>query len=202
MWDFSHIYTPLLFWVKKDELLNYELAERIKQGEKTAFELVFKLYYKLLQNFACVYLRNTYLSAEIVQETFIKIWETRSSIDPGKSLKAYLYRCVHNNCINFCKKAEVNSRQTKEYLKELSYRLSLLELNPEDNDQSFFTNEQRIQAIQNTIDTLPLQCKEIFLLIRFENLTYNQVAEKLSISVNTVKTQLQRAMARLREEVI
>lgn len=187
--------------MKTDQLLNYELAERIKQGEATAFELLFKLYYKPLINYAMLYLHNSELSSEIIQETFIKIWESRSSIDSEKSLKSFLYRCTHNNCVNFIKKSQYNSRLSEEYKAEILTSIELWEENFTDHLFEMMADEQRISSLHNAIDDLPQQCREIFILCRFENYSYNQIAEKLNISVNTVKTQLQRAMAKIKEAV-
>jgi RNA polymerase sigma-70 factor, ECF subfamily len=185
--------------VKKGDLLNFELTERVKQGEQVAFELLFKLYHAQLCNFAKLYVRFMDIAEEIVQDTFIKIWEIRKTLDPNQSLKALLFRCVHNNSINYIKKAKVNNKLSEEYIKEMNYRIQFLEQDTTDFDS--LAEEELEIRIQKAIDELPAQCKEIFLLSRFNEMSYQQIADQLLISVNTVKTQLSRAMQKLRYEI-
>jgi RNA polymerase sigma-70 factor, ECF subfamily len=76
--------------VKREEILHTDLIHRIKQGDQSAFELLFKLYHTPLCNYAKVYVKHIEIADDIVQETFIRIWELRSGLDPSQSLKAYL----------------------------------------------------------------------------------------------------------------
>jgi RNA polymerase sigma-70 factor (family 1) len=184
--------------VQKVELLNFELTERIKKGEQSAFKILFKLYHKPLCHFARVYVKQMDIADEIVQETFIKIWEIRHTLDETLSLKAFLYRCVHNNCINYIRKLQVDNRLSEKYVHEIKYRVQFLELGL---DHSYFdelvANELDLK-IQKAIDGLPEQCREIFLLSRFNDMNNRQIAEKMSVSVNTVKTQVSRALQKIR----
>lgn len=184
--------------MKKSELLNFELTERIKQSDEVAFQLVFKLYHVQLCHFAGTYVKHLDIADEIVQETFIKVWEVRSILDPHQSLKAFLYRCVHNNCVNYIKKVKVSSRLSEDYIREMKYRMQILEQNDSDDLFEKMAEDKLESAVQKAIDELPQQCREIFLLCRFKGLSYQQTADKLSISVNTVKTQLSRAMQKIR----
>lgn len=185
--------------MKKEEILNFELTERIKKGEQVAFELLFKLYHMQLCNFARIYVKSYDNADEIVQDTFIKIWEIRSTLDPNQSIKAFLFRCVHNNCINYIKKAKVSGRLSEAYINEMQYRMQILEQDTPDSYFDKLAEEDLENRIQKAIDELPQQCKEIFLLNRFSEMSYKEIAEKLQISVNTVKTQLSRAMGKIRE---
>jgi RNA polymerase sigma-70 factor, ECF subfamily len=184
--------------VKKGDLLNFELTERVKQGEQVAFELLFKMHHEQLCNYARVYVKSMDIADEIVQDTFVKIWEIRTTLDPDQSLKAFLFRCVHNNCINYIKKVKVNSKLSETYVNEMKYRMQLLEQDVPESYFDMLAEEELGISIKKAIDELPAQCKEIFLLSRFNEMSYQQIADKLRISVNTVKTQLSRAMQKLR----
>jgi len=184
--------------VKKGDLLNFELTERVKQGEQVAFELLFKMHHEQLCNYARVYVKSMDIADEIVQDTFVKIWEIRTTLDPQQSLKAFLYRCVHNNCINFIKKVKVENRLSETYVNEMKHRMQILEQDASGNNFDMLAEEELEIRIKKAIDELPAQCKEIFLLSRFNEMSYQQIAAKLRISVNTVKTQLSRAMQKIR----
>ncbi|HEY4788225.1 MAG TPA: RNA polymerase sigma-70 factor [Bacteroidales bacterium] len=182
----------------KDEILNIEITKRIKQDDTSAFELLFKLYHKQLCNYARIYVKHLEISDEIVQETFVKIWEVRETLDERLSLKAFLYRCVHNNSINYIKKMQVTNRLSKDYINEMKYRMQLLELETADKYFDKFAAEELESCIQRLIDELPAQCREVFLLSRFKEMSYQEIANQMSISINTVKTQLSRALQKLR----
>jgi len=184
--------------VQRKELLNFELTEKLKKGDQLAFELLFKLYHKPLCNFARVYVKHEDIADEIVQETFIKIWEVRSTLDENLSVKAFLYRCVHNHSINYIRKLKVTNRLSDEYIAEIKYRMQFLEMGLDDSYFEELEAKDLEQKIQQTIDGLPQQCREIFLLSRFTEMTNRQIAEKLSVSVNTVKTQVARALHKVR----
>jgi len=184
--------------VNKDKLVNSELTRLIKRGEQSAFELLFKLYHASLCNFARVYVKNYDVANEIVQETFIKIWEIRSTLDENLSLKAFLYKCVHNNCINYIKKEKTVIRLTEEFCLELNYRMKFLQQDTFDHYFETLSMEELEETARKAIDDLPDQCREVFLLSRFKGLTYQEIATHQNISINTVKTQLSRALQKIR----
>lgn len=182
-------------------MLHTELTERIKQGDQNAFELLFRQYHVPLCNYALVFVKHLDVAHEIVQETFIRIWEARYGLDSGLSLKSYLYRSVHNNCINYFKKARVYNRLSEEYQAEIQQRFEILEHDMDDSQFDNMVTEELEQTIQKSIDQLPDHCREIFILSRFHSLSYQQIAEKLSVSVNTVKTQISRALEKIRKNL-
>lgn len=187
--------------MRDNDILSCELVQRVKLNDPQAFELIFKLYHKSLIHFARVYLKRLELAEEVVQETFIKVWEVRSGLDENKSLKAFLYRCVHNNCINLIKKRKIDSVLTTELRNELHTRLSIMAMDVPDDYFDHLEVLELEAAIEKAIEKLPAQCKEVFMLSRFKEMTYQQIADHLSISINTVKTQLSRAFQKLAEDL-
>lgn len=190
-----------MLWVNKDNNAYFDLVLRIKRSEEPAFEMLFKLFYKQLLQYALVYVKHPHIAEEIVHDSFLKIWEIRSTIDENQSLKAFLYRCVHNNSINYLNKVKVTNRLAEEYGIELLHRGELFQHDPNDRYFEQLSNDDLIEKIKKNIQELPSQCREIFMMCRIYGLTYNQIAEKLNISVNTVKTQLSRAMQKIRDEI-
>lgn len=176
-----------------------KLISRIKAGDQFAFELLFKLLHKKLCAYAKTLVNDNNIANDLIQDTFVKIWEVRENLREDKSIRAYLFRSVHNNCINYLHKKQLNIRHSEEYARNL--KESLL-FSGQSNDYEQFL--ERIAQddfeilLTGTINDLPSQCKEIFMLSRYQNLTYNEIAEKLGISVNTVKTQISRAFQKIR----
>jgi len=190
-----------LILAEKLEIINGELIRKIKSGDQGAFELLFRLLHKKLCSYAYIYVRNYDVSDEIIQETFIKIWETREALREDQSVRAFLYRCVHNNCINYLKKKSVTIRLSEKYNHE--FKVSAPVGEPDFNEELIekLELENLETRLRLAIDELPDQCKEIFLLSRFNDLTYQEIAEKIGISVNTVKTQISRAFQKIRTEI-
>lgn len=163
----------------------------------SAFELLFNLYHVPLCNFAKVYVKQLVIADEIVQETFIKIWEVRATLDEEKSIKSFLFQCVHNNCLNYIKKAGNNSKSGQEYLNDLQFRAEVLGSAEASVIDTLVADELEFQ-IEKIIDSLPDQCRQVFIFSRFHDMSYADIAKKLNISLNTVKTQISRALQKLR----
>lgn len=175
------------------------LIKGIQKGEEGAFEALFKLFYSKLCNYAVILVKDSNIAEEIVQETFIRIWEMHREINIERSLNSYLYRSVYNNCINFIKKSRSFRKLNEKARNAILYhhQLAVLNLNPDLPDQ--LLSEEYKNKFEQALKELPEQCRLIFLMSREEGLSYLEIAGKLNISVNTVKTQMKRALKKLRE---
>ncbi|MEI7595325.1 MAG: RNA polymerase sigma-70 factor [Bacteroidota bacterium] len=169
------------------------LVEKLIKGDKTAFEALFKMYYSFLCAYANKIINDVDDSEEIVQETFFQIWQKRDNIDIQTSFKSYLFRSVHNSCLNFIKHKNIKQ-------KHIDYSLYEQANSSLDFSDALDASELQTQ-IRIAIDKLPTERKKIFLLIRFDSLKYAEVAEKLSISIKTVENQMGSALKFLRNEL-
>jgi len=184
----------------KEEKLEQELLELIQRNDdEKLFRLLFRLYYSKLCSYAMIFVKASDLAEEIVQETFIKLWENKATLKINRSLKAYLFRCVHNNCINYLTKNEVMKRQYKQIAEEITYhnQLALQNFRTDIIDQ--LVSEETERKITYLLDILPPQSRRIFFLSRFEGLSYQQIATELNLSVETVRTQIKRAIKKMKE---
>lgn len=176
-----------------------KLISRIKAGDQFAFELLFKIMHRKLCAYAKTLVRDTDIANDLIQDTFIKIWEVRENLQEDKSIQAYLFRSVHNNCINYLHKKQLSIRHSEEYARNMKESLLFSE---QSNDYELFlekiAQDNFELLLSGAIDELPSQCKEIFLLSRYHHLTYSEIANKLGLSVNTVKTQISRAFQKIR----
>jgi len=181
------------------ENLDHELLRLVKNNDEEFLKVLFKLYYSRLCSYATTFVKVRDIAEEIVQETFIKFWENRTAIQIDQSFKSYVFRSVHNNCINYLKKSEVLRRQSKQMADEIIYHneVALRNFSPGIID-NLISEELEIK-LNSVLNDLPLQARKIFMLSRFEQLSYNEIADTLKISVNTVKTQMKRTLSKLRE---
>ena len=169
-----------------------KLANQIKQGDIRAYELLFKTYYQALCNFANTYLNNIDESEDLVQEVFVKIWDKRNELNVTTSIKSYLFQAVKNSCFNHLKHQKVQ-RKHKENLFHQS------ESSIDTTDQ--IEVKQLSLRIEEAIEKMPDKRREIFFLSRHEGLKYQEIADKLNISVKTVETQMGLALKYLRNEL-
>lgn len=176
-----------------------DLVLKIKKDNQSAFEVVFLRYYSSLCSYALSILGNKDTAEEIVQDLFVRLWENRHNVEITNSLKAYLYRTAHNQCINQLESWKIRNQYSKKQIQ--AYEKNLVEITPfaEDYPIANLIAQELEDKIQKSIDALPDQCRQVFLLIRIQKKTYQEVAAKLGISLNTVKTQMQRAVFKLRD---
>jgi len=169
-------------------LYENELFRQIRNSEEKAFELIFRLYYKPLKQYAQNLLLNEHLCEDIVHEVFINIWQNRKELKIT-SPRNYLYTMVKNKALNQLRHDIVKQK----YIEEVNNTSSDFIL---DEDSNCY----EISKILETIYSLPEQCKKIFIMSRMHGLKHAEIAEDLNISVKTVKNQIGKALKRLREE--
>lgn len=174
-----------------------DILEKLKSDNEAALDYLFLAYYEKLCLYAFTVLKNKDIAEEIVQDVFVKLWEQHRKLNIETSIKAYLFRTVHNHCINYFDHLRVQKKYSEESQKANHEIISPVSL---DYPVANLLMQELENKINQSVSQLPGQCQEVFLLVRYEDFSYSEVAEKLGISVNTVKTQLKRAMSRLREE--
>lgn len=166
----------------------FELFERIKQRDRTAFDTLFRKYYAALCRFSYTICLSEDDAEESVQDMFINFWEKAPQINVSTSLKAYLYTSARNYTLNIIKKQQTEQYHLNEYVIE------------ESDDQNEKMQDAEIsRLIQSGVNTLPDKCREIFILCKQEGLTYEEIAEYLDISKKTIDNQMGIALRKLRE---
>jgi len=154
------------------------------------FEEVFKTYFGPLCNYVNSYIRDWENSREIVQGTFMKVWENKDSIEINTSAKSYLYSAVRNRMID-----QIRSNQKLDAYKN-SVNADDIDENP-DNMNSFLIREE----IMKSLDKLKPKMKKIFSLSKIEGLTYGEIAAYMNISKRAVEDNVAKALRILKEDL-
>ncbi len=178
-------------------LSDQQLIAGIRAGNLEAFEELHKLYYFYLCLIAEHLTGNPSDAEEIVSDVFIRIWNNRDKTEITYSVKSYLIKAVRNTSLNYIEQNRLNRRLTDPIDNSDNQLLAW------DSDYplgQLYEKETR-DLLEQAISRLPDSCREIFLMSRDEDLEYSQIAGKLGISVNTVKTQVKIALSRLRENL-
>lgn len=167
-----------------------ELFALIEQGDEGAFTQAYERYHKLLYVLAYRYLMSSDMAEDAVQHVFTRLWEFRSELRVGISLKNYLFTMTKNHVLNLIRNE--NSSITKNY--EMAQAAPLYEDNLIEN----LEKKELMSGFYKAVDMLPAQKREICLLKVQEELTNQEIAERMNLSVNTVKTHYSEALKLLR----
>jgi RNA polymerase sigma-70 factor (ECF subfamily) len=178
---------------RSDHSLETPQTDIIRFLDKATFELLFRSEFRGLCVFAMQYTKDRDSAREITQDSFISLWEKRESIDLSKPVKTYLTTTVRNKCLNWL-------RDNKKFNREILDIEGLLSDSPYHQPDRLVESEIR-NAIEEAIGELPEKCREIFKLNRQENLKYQEIADRLEISIKTVETQMSKALQHMRERL-
>jgi len=168
-------------------------TETLTVGDITAFEMLFRTYYQPLCQYAFTFLRDKEDAEEIVQSTFLMVWEKRETLSIRTSVKPYLYAMVRNACLNVIKHQKIKQKHAGE-------EIALADRSHDAVAQTVASNELE-HRINMAVEELPEQCRMVFKLSRFEELKYAEIAAQLNISIKTVENQMGKALKIMREQL-
>lgn len=201
-----HFYTNRIGYYYFKQLIKGEkhtdeiYLDLLRSGSEDGVKMIFDRYYNGLCLYAESIIRDHCAAEEIVEDLFIYLWKNCKTVSIKSSVKNYLYRSVHNNCITYLEKLKTQ----RKLLDVANYTLADIDILHPLTDDILISDliarelEEKAREIENL---LPDQCRRIYLLSRLENLSYSEIASKLNISVGTVKTQMSRAFQYFRDNL-
>lgn len=163
------------------------------QGE-IAFEALFRQHFKHLYAYACSMLKDEVMAEEMVQNVFCKLWEKGTTLQIQQSVTAYLYRAVYHECLNYIRHLKVRAAHqsyTKHHMTAVT-----------ESSSSRIALHQLQEKLAAAMEKLPEKCRVVFQLSRFEELRYQEIADRLQISVKTVENQMGKALRIMRSELV
>ena len=167
-----------------------ELLKQIRQGNEESFAKAFDHYYTSLCYFADKFIHDLDESRSLVQQVFVDLWIKRDKLVIQHSLKSYLFKATKNSALDYLKHKLVETK----YLNDIKPEEIIVERD--------LIEEAELNArINAAIGELPEKCREIFLLCRFEELRYTEIALRLGISVKTVEMQMGIALKKLKSKL-
>lgn len=162
--------------------------------DEASFGEMYTTHFRGMYSYAYTILKDGEQAEEMVQSVFVKLWERKNDLQVESSLKSYLYRMVHNDCMNMLKHETVKAK----FVKEKMYAMQ------NENESA----GKKIQAteleakLKEALRELPEQCRTIFQLSRFEDLKYREIASQLGIAEKTVENQMGKALKLLRLKLV
>jgi RNA polymerase sigma-70 factor (family 1) len=175
-----------------DEFDDNQLLALLRNDSLEAYEILFKRYYKMFCLQAALLLMDESEAEDLVIELFIEIWHKKIYRKIEQSFKAYLHRCVQNKCINGAKHIKLSKQKQEKYRQ---YR--------QEDKEATSPLEQRELAsnINNILLELPAQRLKAFTLVYLEKKRYQEAADEMGLSINSVKTHLKLALKVLRNRL-
>lgn len=173
------------------EFSEKELVILLQQGNTKALSSLYYMHVKQLKYFIQKAAKSPSLAEDVVHDTFIKIWENRMQINPEQPFKPYLYTVARRHLLNLMKRANQESYIVEEIRKHAIKEDNSTALLLEYNESNSLFNE--------AINSLPIQCREVFVRCKVQGQTYKQVAADLGIAESTVNNQMTKALKSIRE---
>lgn len=175
------------------KLSDQELTALLKEGDQTAFAMIYQRYYRVLFIHALKKLQDEEEAKDIIQELFTTLWVKRETVLQDTNFTAFLYTIVRNRVLDYYAHKTVSTK----YIDSLQ---QFLDKDPIAADDGIHEKEL-LEFIQTEIAALPPKMREVFQLSRNENLSHKEIADKLGISEQTVSKQVSNALKTLRQKM-
>lgn len=167
-----------------------KLLSLLAEDSEYAFQLIYDRYRNRIYQTSIRYLKSPVIAQEVVQDVFLKLWFERKNLKKDQPVEAWLYTVAKNNLINRLKKIANEWKALNGFKKIIP--------KTDESTADKVVESQYNKLLQEALQSLPEQQQKVFRLARFEQLTYAEIAEKLSISPLTVKTHMARALDNMR----
>lgn len=167
-----------------------ELLLRISEGDSNAFGYLFERYYGVIYTASFKYLKVHELAEDMVQTSFLKIWEKRGTLSTVDRFDAYLFRVARNEMTDIFRKNVTRGKHTQR-IRELFDEEAE---SPEDQ----LIDKQKRALIADVIQDLPPQQQQVYRLSRDKGMSYQEIATEMNLSINTIKVHISLALKSLR----
>jgi RNA polymerase sigma-70 factor, ECF subfamily len=184
----DHAATPAALTVAKLSRSDASTVARIRVGDVAAFESLFHAHHATLHTFAARYVGSDDEAAEVVQDVFFAVWESRATWTPTTSVVSYLFGAVRNRALNRVRRHGVVTRHAATVMPTAA-----------ESVEATYTTRELDARIQRTLASLPERCRLVFMMNRDLGLTYRDIAAVLGISARTVESHVGRALDAFRQ---
>ena len=168
------------------------ILEKVKVGDASAFSLLYDLYWLKVYNFARLYITSSSAISEVVQDVFVKLWESREFLDVTKNFDGFLFMITRNIIFNY----------SRSYFNELNFKMTVLK-----GIENSYDIEEELDAadlknyIDKLISQLPARRQQIFRMSREEHLSNREIAERCAVSEKAIERQITLALKFIKENL-
>ena len=180
--------------------LEKNLLLRIERGDRNAFDRLFEDYFEDLCNYAFLMVRDETAAEEIVTEVFYRLWCKQNKIRIRVSAKKYLLKSVYNVSLNYLKHIGI-VKQYKDLYIVMHREKEIFSDDYSTSPLAILEYDELEALVNDAIDNLPDQCRQVFTMNRFKGMKYREIAEALNISLSTVKYHMSTALDTLKDKL-
>lgn len=179
------------------KITDENIIDYLQKGEEDAFRYIYDKYYGYLCAVAKGYLCDNDMAETVVEDVIYNIWEIREKLNIHTSLHSYLIRSVKNRAINYLQQEYIAKEVSVNSLQDYTDIESFYFIEEEHPLEKILETELE-SAIATAIDNLSEECRKAFVMSRYHDMKYEEIAAQMGISVNTVKYHIKNALSRLR----
>jgi len=161
------------------------------EGSEHAFEQIYRLYSPRLFARLLKLVKSQAQAEEILQDVFLKLWESRRSIDPEKSFRSYLFKIAENKVYDFFRKVARDKKMESQLVSLSTADYTILEV--------FLSSDENLTVLHKAIEGLSPQRQQVFRLCKLEGKSYKEVSEMLGISVSTISDHIVKGTKSIRD---
>lgn len=167
-----------------------QLITSLQNNDEQAMDILFRRHYSFICRAVYRVLKDSNLAEDIAQEVFLGLWKKRENLNITSSVQAYLKKAAINKSLNYIRDQKIKFDDEE--------KLPLLSNNQSTTQQQLEADDLQKQ-INDAIGSLPEKCRLVFSLSRFEEMSYQEIANELNISIKTVENQISKALKILRK---
>ena len=177
----------------KENYEDNEILELLNKNDEQAIELLFDKFFEYLCAVVFKILHDYEAARDVVQDIFFDLWKKRDKLNIRTALRPYLRRAAVNRAINYLKRKRIMVSEDDDSAVDIVSSVP--------SGQAHLEKDELETRIYQVIESLPPKCKLVFGMSRFEEMSYQEIADALDISVKTVENQISKALRILRTEV-
>ncbi|MDF9794810.1 RNA polymerase sigma-70 factor (ECF subfamily) [Catalinimonas alkaloidigena] len=183
-------FKPNPYYTSQDRQDNTFLIRLKEEDEEKFMEHIFRSFYAPLCKTVYNITHDTEATEDIVQDVFMKVWRRKDQLDLSQSVKSYLFRSSVNTALNYLEKNRRNTSMGESDVNNLRYS--------NNNTEDELRYQEVSLHIDHAVQALPPRCRTVFALSRYEEMSYAEIADQLSISVKAVEKHMGKALKMMR----
>lgn len=175
-------------------MISQQIIIEFTKGDAGAFGKIYCEYFSKAVSFAIYYVWDSEVARDIVHDVFVSLWENRENIDASRNIEPYIITSTKNRCINYLRDT-LSRKKTRDVI--LQKNLEALESR---SLEEVYMNDLQ-QFLRNTLSQLPAKTQEAFILNRFHNMSYEQIAAHQQVSLKNIEYRIMSALRVLRQQL-
>lgn len=170
---------------------DHQLCQRVVGGDREAYGALFERFYPELCAYACQWV-SLEDAENVVQDIMLWLWQNRDTLHIEGAVRTYLFTATRNRCLTLINRGQMRQRIVNSLHKDLGEQLE----NPD-----FYVLEDLVERLEKALDSLPETYRQAFVMHRFNNKSYKEIASEMGISQKTVEYRISQAIRQLRVEL-